>query len=271
MPKAISHEGWSLRKVIVTPPEIEYFKVENLREHNIREVANKERAKKQHERLRKVMENAGARVIRVPELKGHPNSVFSMDTALPLGDAFIQLRMGLPTRRGEDTYMAKILGDMNLQKIGEIRAPGTAEGGDLLAAYPVFFIGISTRTNKSGAEQLSKILEEWGYETRKISVPDIHLHLGGAMTIIGEDKILACRSIPKELLRGFEVLWLDCRSFITGNVIYLGNENIIIEKRNMKVKKKLNECGYEVFPLDLSEFVKGSGGPSCLILPVERG
>jgi N-dimethylarginine dimethylaminohydrolase len=32
----------------------------------------------------------------------------------------------------------------------------------------------------------------------------------------------------------------------------------------------LRRAGFRVHPLDLSEFVKGTGGPSCLVLPLER-
>ncbi len=271
MPKGIFHDGKSLKRVVVSPPEKEYFKVENLEEHNIMERANVDKAKEQHKKLREIMRMAGADVIEIPELKGHPNSVFTMDTALSLGDSYIKLRMGLPSRRGEEEWMAKILENLGLEIIGEVKAPGTAEGGDLIPAYPIFFIGRSTRTNKEGAEQIKKIVEESGYEARIIEVPDMNLHLGGAMTLIGENRILACNSIPKNLLRGFDVIWLRCNSFISGNVIYLGNEKVIVERRNEEARKKLERESYKIFSLNLSEFVKGSGGPSCLILALERG
>ncbi len=271
MVKAIFNDGKFLRKVIVVPPRDEYFNVENLKKHNIMEIANKEEAKKQHKDLRDTIRLAGAEVIEIPELEGHPNSVFAMDTSLSLGDSFIKLRMGLSTRRGEDEYMAKILENLGLEKIGEVIAPGTAEGGDLIPAYPIFFIGQSSRTNVEGAQQIAKIAENLGYEARIISVPKPHLHLGGAMTLVGENRILACKSIPKEKLRGFDVLWLNCNSFISGNVIYLGNEKVIVERRNREAMEILENEGYEIHALNLSEFIKGSGGPSCLILAVERG
>jgi len=270
MPNAIFHEGKDLKKVIVAPPETEYFKVDDLKAHNIRERVDEKLTKEQHRKLRDVMRDAGTEVIEVPELKGHPNSVFTMDTALSLNDSFIKLRMGLPTRRGEDEWMAKILEKLGLEKIGEIIAPGTAEGGDLLPAYPVFFIGNSGRTNLEGAKQIAKIVENLGYEARIIPVPEKHLHLGGAMTLIGEDIVLACKSINEEYLKGFEVIRLNCGSFISGNVIYLGNNKIVLEKRNEEAIKKLSHAGYELYPIDLSEFIKGSGGPSCLILPLQR-
>ncbi len=271
MPRAIFHDGKDLKKVIVAPPKREYFKVEDLKAHNIRERADETLTREQHRKLRDVMRDAGVEIIEVAELMGHPNSVFTMDVALSLNDSFIKLRMGLATRRGEEKWMAQMLEDMGLEKIGEVRAPGTAEGGDLIPAYPVFFIGRSGRTNSDGAAQIAKIAESLGYEPRIIPVPEKHLHLGGAMTPIGEDRVLACKSLPKEHFKGFEILSVDCKSFITGNVIYMGKEKVIAEMRNEEVIKILEREGYEVYALDLSEFVKGSGGPSCLILPLERG
>ncbi len=264
------NSGRGLKKVVVCPPDREYFEVENLAAHNFREVPDKEVAKRQYKALVNVMRDVGVEVVEVKELRGHPNSVFAMDTATALGYGYIKLRMGLKTRRGEEEWMAKNLENLGLEKIGEIAAPGTAEGGDLIPAYPVFFIGNSGRTNLEGARQIARIVENLGYEARIIPVPEKHLHLGGAMTLIGEDRVLACKSIADEYLKGFEVVRLNCGSFITGNVIYLGRERVIVERRNEEAFEKLKAAGYEVFQLDLSEFVKGSGGPSCLVLPVNR-
>jgi len=271
MPRATFNDGAPLRRVIVAPPEKEYFAVDDLERHNIRERVDEKKTREQHRILRETMEREGVEVIAVPELEGHPNSVFTMDTALSLGDSFIKLRMGLPTRRGEDEWMAHILENLGLEKIGEIKPPGTAEGGDLIPAYPAFFIGLSGRTNLDGARQVARFVESLGYEARIIEVKSEHLHLGGSMSLIDEDTVLACEYIPSESLRGFQALRIKCRSFISGNVINIGRGKIIVEKRNEEVRSLLLKEGYDVIPLDLSEFVKGSGGPSCLILPLERG
>ena len=270
MVSGIHHEGRRLLKVIVSPPKREYFQAENLSRHNIRERADENLAKRQHRILRDTLRNAGVEVIEIDELHKHPNSVFTMDSSLSLGDSFIKLRMGLKSRRGEEVWMANKLLSLGLEEIGRITSPGTAEGGDLIPAYPIFFIGRSRRTNLEGARQIEKIVESLGYEVRIIPVPRIHLHLGGGMTVIGEDRILACNSIPKEYLREFDVISLNCKTFISGNVICLGNEKVIVEKRNEEAMNKLKREGYDLYPLDLSEFVKGTGGPSCLILPLLR-
>ena len=127
-----------------------------------------------------------------------------MDTAVSLNDGYIKLRMGLASRRGEDEWMAGILENLGLEKLGEIKAPGTAEGGDIIVAYPYAFIGYSERTNKEGIIQLEKIFKGLGYESRIMRIPSEYLHLGGIMTFIGEDRVLACENgiLEKEKLKG---------------------------------------------------------------------
>ena len=62
-----------------------------------------------------------------------------------------------------------------------------------------------------------------------------------------------------------------CARGTTANIICLGGNEVIVERSNQKVTEELTSEGIVVRELDLSEFVKGSGGPNCLILPVERG
>ena len=90
-----------INKVIVCPPQTEYFNVEEEEKHNISEKANREKAIRQHIYLREILKNHGVEVINVEELEGHPNSVFTRDTAVSISRGFIKLRMGLDTRRGE--------------------------------------------------------------------------------------------------------------------------------------------------------------------------
>jgi hypothetical protein len=48
----------------------------------------------------------GAEGIDLSEMSGHPNSVFTRDTALSTPERFVRLRLGLPTREGEDLWVA---------------------------------------------------------------------------------------------------------------------------------------------------------------------
>jgi len=264
-------EGERLRKVIVCTPEKEYFRIDNLKAHNIEEIADKKKAKKQHDELKRILRNFGSIVIDIPELQNHPNSVFTRDTAVCTPKGYIKLRTGLETRRGEKKWMSEILDSLGESLAGSIKEPGTVEGGDIILGGKVAFIGHSLRTNKEGVKQISEILKSMNYEIRVINLPEHHLHIGGAMTMIGPENILCCKNVfPKDFFKGFEVTEIECVSSITSNVIYLGNQEIILDHSNYKAIEALERKGYKIHAIDLSEFVKGRGGPSCLILPVER-
>ncbi len=268
----VRNEGEKLRKVVVSSPLKEYYKVDNPKKHNIKEIANRKTAIKQHERLKGAMREFGAEVIDIEELEGHPNSIFTRDTSVVTPQGYIKLRMGLQTRRGEDEWMAGILNRLGIPEAGEIKSPGTAEGGDIIIAGRVAFISVSSRTNEEGASQLKSILEKMGFEVRITQLPSPHLHIGGAMSMVSPETALVCKGVfPGGFFSGLYTIEIDCGGFIDGNVLCLGEKVIIAEKMNTRTVELLGKKGYRVSALDLSEFVKGSGGPTCLTLPVERG
>ncbi len=268
----LRNEGEPLTWVAVSAPGAAYSTVEDLTAHNIFERADSHQAVAQHRALRETLAGCGAEVLLVPELAGHPNSVFTQDVALAVPDGFIRLRMGLPTRAGEPAWMAAALTAAGLPEVGRIEPPGTLEGGDVILAGSVAFVGRSARTNDAGIQQLAPLLEQRGYALRVAAVPDSSLHIGGMMSVIGPGQVLACREqFPPGFFQGFEVITIPQESFISGNVITLGRGEVIAEHRNASAIAALRAVGFIVHALDLSEFVKGSGGPSCLILPLARG
>lgn len=267
----VRSEGETLRRVIVSPPKTEYFRVSDPESHNIEQVADRAKAVEQHRRLCSLMRRSGARIISLKELAGHPNSVFARDSGLVTAEGYIKLRMGLQTRRGEEDWMAAALESLGIPCAGEIRPPGTVEGGDVILASEVTFVGQSERTNASGIKQLSRLLEAMGYEVRVVILPPPHLHIGGAMSLVGPKSVLCCRDLfPGGFFSGFKTISISCSHFVSGNVICLADKEVIVEQKNRVAANALRQAGYKVHSLDLSEFVKGRGGPTCLILPVER-
>jgi dimethylargininase len=264
-------EGHRLTRVVVCAPGDEYCQVRDLERHNLVERADPQQAMEQHRALKHCLADCGAEVIDVPELTDHPNSVFTRDTALCTPHGYIRLRLGLETRRGEEEWMSEILSSLGEPLVGAIEAPGTVEGGDVILAGSVAFVGRSMRTNDQGVEQLGALLGAMDCEMRVIPLPDSILHLDKAMMLVGPDRAMYCRGlIPEDSLRGFEAIEIGCSGPTTANVICLGGNEVIVERSNDAVGRQLEAQGLTVHLLDLSEFVKGSGGPNCLILPVAR-
>jgi dimethylargininase len=252
---------------LVCPPEREYFDFSDPEKHNIEERASERDAKRQHEALRRALVSGGCGIRELAELSGHPNSVFTRDPALVLTEGYIRLRMGLESRRGEEEWIADKLESLGMESVGSVRH-GTAEGGDMVRAENTVFVGLSSRTSREGASEVASMLGPLGYDIRKVKVPERYLHLGGAMSYLGRGLLLCTDDIyDKDLFRDFDALIVDSADFVSGNVICAGMA-VIADERNLVALEKLNEAGIKTISLDLSEFIKGRGGPSCLVLPL---
>ena len=91
------------------------------------------------------------------------------------------------------------------------------------------------------------------------------------MSVIDIDTVLSVQGVfPENFFRGFRNISVPNDSFITGNIITLGKRELIINKDNIAAIKKLKKLKFKTHKLDLSEFIKGTGGPSCLIMPLVR-
>lgn len=267
----LRNEGDRLTRVVTCSPREEYFRVTNLEEHNFAQLADRDLAIEQHDTLKSIITDFGSEVIDIPELANHPNSVFTRDTALCTPGGYIKLRLGLDTRRGEEEWMSDALASIGEPCVGEISAPGIVEGGDVILAGTVAFVGRSIRTNDVGVAQISSFLRTMGYEIRTISLPDSILHLDKVLMAAGPARMLSCTDyIPNEILKGFEVIAVSCEGRSSANIICLGNNQLIVDRSNREVITRLEEHGFFVHTIDLSEFTKGTGGPNCLIMPVER-
>ncbi|MCZ6918479.1 MAG: arginine deiminase family protein [Gemmatimonadetes bacterium] len=268
----LSNEGDRLTRAVVSAPRNAYFDVGDLAANNINELPDRSRATRQMEQLTATLEAFGSEVVDVPELEGHPNCVFPRDVVLMTPEGFIRLRMGLETRRGEERWMARALEALGERCVGEIVPPGTVEGGDVILLGDIAFVGRSQRTNDEGVAQLSALLSPMGYEVRTAPVSEEYLHLGGQMSALGPSRVLHCRGVyPPGLFRGIETIEVHPCGPSAGNVICLGSGDVVANAaEEAETIRELERQGVTVQAIDLSEFHKGAGGPTCLILPVHR-
>ena len=146
----LESEGGRLTRVAVCTPRKEYALASNDPAHNIGDLGNPAAAVSQHDSLKAALRSFGSDVIDVPELDGHPNSVFTRDTALTTPEGYVQLRLGLPSRQGEAAWMGQTLSTLGLPRVGQISAPGTVEGGDVVLAGDVDSSGSQSAPTKRG-------------------------------------------------------------------------------------------------------------------------
>ena len=266
----LKNEGERLTRVVVCAPKTEYFNIANCKEHNIQEIADQELSIKQHSELRLCLKNYGTEVINIDELQGHPNSVFTRDMALVTPSGYVKLSMGIATRKGEEGLISTTLDSLGEPCIGEIIDPGTVEGGDVILCGSVAFIGHTQRTNLEGIRQLSDILTPLNYDVRVLEVPESYLHLDQTIGILGSKRLIYISALyPDYVFDGFEAFPFFNKDYNV-NCICLGVNTILTPASNFELIKRARDIGVNVHIVDLSEFWKGTGGPNCLIMPLER-
>src|SRR6187549_2969937 len=106
------------------------------------------------------LQNAGVQVTVLEALEQFPDSIFVEDPALVFSGAAVLLRPGAPSRLQEAGTLAASLVSRfpRLLRLNE----GHADGGDILMTPKGAFIGLSARTNQSGAVTLQSLLASIG-------------------------------------------------------------------------------------------------------------
>jgi dimethylargininase len=151
-------------------------------------------------------------------------------------------------------------------QLDRINPPGTLDGGDISEAGSHFFIGLSQRTNKDGAAQLSAWLGKRGFRSSIIDIRYIPgmLHLKTGLSWLGDRRLLAWTEIAgHEALRKWEVVEVPKGEEYAANCIGV-NGTVLVAKGFSQVTALLQGMGCEVAALDMSEYRKMDGGLSCL-------
>ena len=144
---------------------------------------------RQHSEYQMALREAGAMVIELPALAAYPDAQFVEDTALCLPNLAVMMRPGVQTRRGEVAPMREVLSPI-FKNIANI-TDGYIEAGDILTTPSEVLVGLSARTNQSGAEQLRQILNGHGYAMRIVKTPPDVLHFKTDCSLLDDQCILS--------------------------------------------------------------------------------
>jgi dimethylargininase len=216
---------------------------------------------KQHNAYVNVLKSLGIEVIFLDSEDDYPDATFVEDTAVVTPNVAVITRPGAASRQGEEITIAPVLA--SYRSIETIEPPGTVDGGDVLTVGNRFFVGISDRTNESGAEQLGRILEQHGHDWSPVRVEE-GLHLKSSLNFVGNDTLLLTESFRKlEVLKGYDKIVLTENDAYAANTLFL-NDHIIMPKGFPGVREKIEKLQYPIIELDVSEVRKMDGGLTCL-------
>ena len=194
----------------------------------------------------------------------HPDSTFMEDVALLTTECAIIMNPGVPSRRGEITGLREVLGDY-YRSIEEVRAPGTAEAGDIMMVGGHFYIGLSQRTNEAGAQQIIGHLEKYGLSGSMVKLEKV-LHLKTGVAYLERNNLAACGEfVTRAEFQGFNILEIDADESYAANCVWV-NDRVLMPQGYPKARATLERAGYAIREIEVSEFRKLDGGLSCLSL-----
>jgi dimethylargininase len=143
----------------------------------------------QHAAYVSALEKCGLNVQNLDADERFPDSVFIEDPALVTKRFALVTRPGDPTRLDEAASMKEVLKEIYAD-VKEIHAPGTLEGGDIMMAGEHFYIGLSARTNRCGAEQAISMLEQFGFSGSVIKQNEL-LHLKTGISYLENETMIS--------------------------------------------------------------------------------
>ena len=169
--------------------------------------------------------------------------------------------------------------------LARLEAPALADGGDLLwLDSRTLVVGRGFRTNDAGACAIKAAVGPYVDAVHVVDLPfdqgsDYCLHTLSVISMLDRD--LAVVSLPLmpvhlyQLLRerGVELVEIDAGEWdsLAPNVLALGPRDAVMLAGNPRTAAKLRAAGCRVHELEGSDVaIKGSGGPTCLTLPLQR-
>jgi dimethylargininase len=188
-----------------------------------------------------------------------PDSVFVEDAVVVCEDLAVLTRPGAEARRPEVAGVADLVGALGL-RIARIEAPGTLDGGDVLQAGRVVYVGRGGRTNGEGVRQLRALLAP--LDRTVIAVPLRRvLHLKSAVTALPDGTFLLLPDlVPSELFPAVRPVQEESGC----HVVPLGGDRVLIAASAPRTTALLEDLGFTPVVVDISEFEKLEGCVTCL-------
>jgi N-dimethylarginine dimethylaminohydrolase len=213
------------------------------------------------------------------------DSIYSRDASIATDFGIIICNMGKQGRIHEPYAQLEAYKMNNVNILGEIKFPGTLEGGDVAwLDQHTLAVGHTYRTNEEGISQLEGLLQPKGIEIIVVELPHYKgksdvFHLMSILSPV--DKNLAVVYSPlmpikfrNELLeRGFQLVEVPEQEFdsMGCNVLAVAPRDCLMVAGNPITRKLLEDAGASVHIYEGNEIsVKGGGGPTCLTRPIDR-
>lgn len=243
-------------RAIVRPPGKKFRNC--LSNHPLHHTVSLELALEQHNRYCQSLEELGVDLIKLEPNNEYADSCFVEDTVVVGRNRAVITRMAEESRRGESDAIEDVLS--KYKEINSVKEPGTLEGGDVIHLPDSLICGITKRTNHDGASQMEYWLE---IPVHRIEDPNI-MHIKSHLTYLDMYTIVCnAKYSDHPLLEPFMKILLPPEESHSANTLTIGDV-VIMSARHSRTSVLVEQAGFEVIQLDMSEFEKCDGALTCL-------
>jgi dimethylargininase len=230
-----------------------------------------ERAREQHEVLRKTLESFGVGTTVVESHTADPYEAAAADAAVVFQDGAALMRLSPLSRRAEVDRMETEFTRMDVPLAGHIAAPALLDGNDVLLAGKTAFVGIGARGNQLGRDGFGRLANAHGYRVVEVKLaPGVTSLRSVAGAVAGDTIVAAEGKVDPSAFAGFRTILLELGEGQAAGVLPLDERHVIAEIRFRTALVSMRRAGVTVEALDLYEFTKLGLTPSMLTLALRR-
>lgn len=232
-----------------------------------------ELAIKQWEHLYDQLNQLGVEVELLNPVEGIPDLCFVGDAGMAYNGKFIPSNFRHKERQSEIVHYVDWM-KCHDYKIFEIEENISFEGlGDVVQYDNVYFIGYGGRSSQGACKYTSEVFEELQLLGELQLADSRFFHNSHAIALLSntigmyypsaftEESI---RQIQENLSVCLEIDEQDACDFVCNNIVV--NKNILVDSCSKKLELQLNDLGFNVIKLPMSEFKKTGASLRCLVL-----
>jgi N-dimethylarginine dimethylaminohydrolase len=234
-----------------------------------------------HDKLVAMLRAEGCEVVPLAGgcAPGRMKSCYTRDSVIAVDGGAIVTRLGPPIRRGEELPVTRTLAGLGMPILRTIHGAAIMEGGSFAFIRPkLAVIGVSSRVNEAGADQVEEVLRHQGVELLRVQLTGYRLHIDGAFVMVDVDTALINPTqLPFWFLQKLEeigirlitvhpedpVSTVNCLAVAPGRVIMSAGIGD-------RTKEALAKAGVTILELDYEDMYLGGGGIHCSTAPLIR-
>ncbi len=259
-----------MKKILMCPPE--YYNIEYVINPWMKEGTkiNRETAYYNYNLLKDSYKKSGMEVFEIKPVKGLPDMIYTANIGYAEGDIFIKANFKAPERRKESEFAVEFFENLNY-KIHSLPEDILFEGeGDIIRSDSKYFIGYGERSSIKVKDLLENILDKEFFPI-ELNNPYFY-HLDTCLGPLNDETAVINPAaftseglaLIKSQFKNIIVADEADNNLLACNLVVNNNDVFIAKGISERLKNEINNFGFDITEIDMTEFLKGGGSVKCL-------